>query len=296
MNYLKYAAILLLGFGFFTSCNDDDDDEVCCDPSNPECSNYDPCFGKYPNAQFKMRQTTPGFVIPEERQAEWCDTILGSGVEFLADMKDGLSYTWQIGSESQVRSGNRLTISFSEYTEDTLQNLNSEHPNFFNLLPITLTVRNALGTCVTASDTVLTMTKHLVLARQSLTKGTFRGRLEGENFDRDVTLWKDSLNLSNPNPQFWYISFIFGFPLKDTIAYYDVWSGSMQSQARSYKQRRWNEDVAPVWWIGTDGIHNYNQQITTSSTGSDKVDLYFERYPEDNSGLQIVKFSGYRLE
>jgi hypothetical protein len=110
-DFLKLSGMLALLIVLGTSCNKDG--EPCGDPANPQCANYDPCFGKYPTADFKIRQISPGFVIPENLQAEWCDTILLSGVELLAEMERAWSYTWQIGSESEPCFGRRIVMSFS---------------------------------------------------------------------------------------------------------------------------------------------------------------------------------------
>ena len=286
----KYVLLALLAGVVLAGCRDDDD-APCCDATNPECPNYDPCWNQKPTANFRMRQTSPGFVIPEDLQAEWCDTILGSGVEFLADMEGALSYTWQIGTEAEPRTGRNLKLSFQSYIANPTS-LNPDNPDYHNPLPITLTVRNTPGACVNESDTVLTITRLLVLTFRSLTRGTFRGRVEGENFDRDVIIGQLA-GQDNPDPT-QLVSLVIGFPVKDTLVF-TILSGGMQSSVRSYKQRRFDEELNQ-WWIGTDGIKKWNQQITTSASGPDRVDLYFERIPEDNSGLQTVKYSGYRIE
>jgi hypothetical protein len=293
MKLLKYIFLLAIATSVLAQCKKDDD-APCSDQTNPQCPNYDPCWNKYPNADFKMRQTSVGFVIPENLQAEWCDTILGSGVEFFADMDGALSYTWQIGDEAQTRSGRRLTIGFSSYLLDPAS-VNPDNPDYRNPLPITLTVRNAPSVCVNESDTALTITRQLVFTMRSLSSGTFRGRVEGESFDRDVILWQTGEDLDHPQFELRYFAQLIGLPPKDTITIFGLWSGTLQSNVLSYKQLRWDEQFNQ-WWIGTDGIQKWNQQITTSASGPDRVDLLFERIPEDNSGLQTVIFSGYRIE
>lgn len=289
----KYFLLLALISGVFSAC--DKDDEPCDDNTNPECPNFDPCWNKVVTADFKMRQTSPGFVVPEDLQAEWCDTILGSGVEFLADMDGALSYTWQVGTESTTRAGRRIVVSFSSYTQDTLQNLNPDNPDYYLPLNVVLTVRNEAGPCIAESDTVLTITRQLVFARKSLTQGTFRGRVEGESFDRDVIFWKVGEDLDNPQFNLRYFTMNIGLPPKDTLFDYWIWSSGIQSKVTSYKEYRWNEN-SQQWWIGTDGVQEWDQKIITSHSGPDRVDLTFKRYPEDNSGVQIVRFSGERIE
>jgi hypothetical protein len=46
----------------------------CNDPTNPDCANYDPCYGKKTiNTFFKVRPGDRGFPPPEE----WCDLVIG---------------------------------------------------------------------------------------------------------------------------------------------------------------------------------------------------------------------------
>jgi hypothetical protein len=289
-NPLFYSMLFL--FVAVTGCKEDDEDQ-CCDPTNPECANYDPCFGKEPTASFKMRGTSVGFPVPENLVAEWCDTIFNSGVEFMADMEDAESYEWYIGTETEPRFGRSFKLGFGDYYEDTLQNLNPENPDYYQPLDITLIVRNNEGACVSVSDTVLTSTSQLVFTRRLLVRGTFIGRVEGENFDREVTFWKDGEDLSNPIFQQQYFSDIIGLA-DDTIRYYGIYNSSIDRLV-SYKRVKWEEEFNS-WFIGTDGIQVWDQEIITSASGSDRVELYFERYPEGSSTLEIKRFFGARVE
>lgn len=88
--------IFLLVIGLTTvtlhSCKDD-----CQDPSNSDCSNYDPCYGK--------EKTSAYFIVEESLGDKWieCDTIVGRGnvsaVRFTA-LQDADSFIWKIGSET----------------------------------------------------------------------------------------------------------------------------------------------------------------------------------------------------
>lgn len=291
----KYVLLAVLAGAVLAGCRDDDDGP-CCDATNPECPNYDPCWNQYPTAEFKMRQSHTSFIIPDHLQAEWCDTIIKTGVEFVANMEGALSYSWQIGFESEPRTGKRLLVDFSPYFIDTLQNLNPINPDFYNPLPITLTVRNAPGACVAESDTIVSASRQLVFARKTLTTGKFRGRVEGENFDRDVILWEETRDLNQPDIALWSIIRHIGLPFKDTLKMYPLVPPIMvNNELRSYKQRYWDmpwESRAHA----LDGIRKWRQKISPSAGGPDRIDLYYERFPEDNSGLQTVKFTGYRIE
>lgn len=292
---LKYIQIAFLAIGLallFSSCNTDDENE-CCDPANPECSNYDPCYSNPPTADFKMRTTSVSFVTPENLEAEWCDTIYRSGVEFKADMKNAEEYTWYIGSESTPRSGYSFKLGFQSYLEDTLQNLNPNNPDYYLPLPVTLEVRNNLGQCVSTEDTLISQTRYLVFARKTLTIGTFRGYVEGENFTRDVIFWQDGEDLSNPNFSQRYFTDVIGLPNDDTLRRYG-YIGSIDVLV-SYKKRKWDEDLN-YWWIATDGIKVWDQTITTFPDRPDRVDLHLERIPIDSSATEIVNFSGDRIQ
>ena len=275
-----------------SSCSEDEDDN-CCDPTNSQCANYDPCFGKEPTASFRMRGTSVGFPVPENLVAEWCDTIFNSGVEFTADMEDSDIYEWHIGNEIQPRYGRSLKISFSSYTEDTLQNLNPDNQDFFKPLEISLIVRNDAGGCVNINNTVLTTSSNLIFTREFLSRGTFIGRVEGEDTDREVTFWRDGEDLSNPAFEQQYFSDIIGLT-DDTIRYFGFYISSIDDLV-SYKKLKWEEELNS-WWIGTDGIRVWDQEIITSQSEPNRVELYYERFLENSTEIEIKRFSGVRIK
>lgn len=80
-----------------TSCDSDDENE-CCDPSNPECSNYDPCYGSNPtSADFKFLDEL-GF----GSEMEWREEpfFYGGNIKFSAVDQDADSYTWYLGVDT----------------------------------------------------------------------------------------------------------------------------------------------------------------------------------------------------
>ena len=143
----------------------------CTDPTNPDCANYDPCYGqKTINTFFKVRPGDRGFPPPEE----WCDlvptdTFNASSVRF--DMPDGnpenSTYEWQIGAEPEPRYGEGFEIDFSEYLN--LGNHWESH------IPITLTIRTPPNGCLTnPADTLITVRRELFFTRKQLA-GLFSG-------------------------------------------------------------------------------------------------------------------------
>ena len=103
MNVLqKYFLLALLAGVVLVGCRDDDDAECPCDdPGNPECPNYDPCFGKeQPNARFL---TEDRLIWPEWLEYLWIhDSIIRGGpVQFRSPFQSPeVSHIWYIGAET----------------------------------------------------------------------------------------------------------------------------------------------------------------------------------------------------
>ncbi|MEM9051477.1 MAG: hypothetical protein AAGC47_05445 [Bacteroidota bacterium] len=128
----QFFYLMLIMSIVLSSCSEDEEDN-CCDPTNPECENYDPCFGKEePNAKFF---TEDRLIWPESGQFLWInDSILRGGpVRFRSPFEgEGISHTWYIGAEtleetsvtrnfSQVPRPDNITVSHViTYPVDTL--------------------------------------------------------------------------------------------------------------------------------------------------------------------------------
>jgi len=137
----------------------------CQDPTNPQCENYDPCYGKKTiNTFFKVRPGDNGFKPPEE----WCelipcDTFNVSSVRF--DAPDGnpenSTYEWQIGTEATPRTGKAFEVDFSDYRQSK---------GYVDLwIPVTLTIRTPLNACLTnPEDTLATITRELFFTKTQL--------------------------------------------------------------------------------------------------------------------------------
>lgn len=91
---LRLFSILLLGL---YAC---DDDKPCQDPSNPDCENFDPCFGNDPaSADFDILSIR--FGVPDSLELVKQAKHFRTSIAFRAKMKDDPSYkfTWYLGSE-----------------------------------------------------------------------------------------------------------------------------------------------------------------------------------------------------
>jgi hypothetical protein len=106
----KLLIVVLASFAFvLNSCKEDCPETKCQDPSNPECENYDPCYGKVPlKASFRITKGTGGSVnytyadtFPNgESYFQESAVFSRTGFfHFLADTIPGAKYTWYLGSQ-----------------------------------------------------------------------------------------------------------------------------------------------------------------------------------------------------
>ena len=90
--------IALLGAAVLAGCRDDDD-EPCCDATNPECPNYDPCWDVIePTAKILMRES---YIRPGEGYV-WTDfdNVFYNNVEFSSPhIGPEYEHTWYLGAE-----------------------------------------------------------------------------------------------------------------------------------------------------------------------------------------------------
>lgn len=81
----------------------------CKDPQNPECENYDPCFGKSAtSAEFKMFLKHTGDTIEEIYDG---DKFFPFGLTFEATYPAD-SFFWKIGAEANFRMGKKIAVEF----------------------------------------------------------------------------------------------------------------------------------------------------------------------------------------
>jgi len=100
---LKISFLLLLILLVAVGCRKDDDSPVCpasCDdPTNPECSNYDPCLEENPvTADFKIYDDVFS-AGPNSDQWFEDDVIYRGRIKFEA-LEDSANYTWYLGQET----------------------------------------------------------------------------------------------------------------------------------------------------------------------------------------------------
>lgn len=96
---LKLSFLLILVTTLAAGCQDDDEN-TCCDPTNPECPNYDPCFGKMETtADFAILQ--PYAQVGPNAGTYFEDSVtFGATMRFVAKDTAASSYRWILGVDT----------------------------------------------------------------------------------------------------------------------------------------------------------------------------------------------------
>ena len=96
---MRYFLITLLVFLVLVACRKEQGDQICWDPANPDCENYDPCYGETEvSADFAIGNRFG--VLPEVREIFIEDSLFLSGefLRFKAKEKEAY-YKWYLGTE-----------------------------------------------------------------------------------------------------------------------------------------------------------------------------------------------------
>ena len=96
---------MLLGVGYalsISSCRD------CEDPTNPECSNYDPCWD-WIEPSFEMGTA---YINRSEVVKFQGDTALYGNVYFEANIENAISYEWTIGTDTRTWDTKEFSLYF----------------------------------------------------------------------------------------------------------------------------------------------------------------------------------------
>lgn len=96
LQWLTMTLLVVFAISIY-SCRKDNDEE-CCDPTNPECPNYDPCIGvEEPSAEIILQGSIFG---PDGFERTPDDSLFYNEV-FFSSPYDGPQYThtWYLGAE-----------------------------------------------------------------------------------------------------------------------------------------------------------------------------------------------------
>ena len=116
---MRLLLLLFIGFGIAVGLNSCTRNEDCDDPSNPNCSNYDPCFGQKPvETEIELSQKV---AIAGKFMNDYFDTASTfpkAQIRFHCPL-DGAKYTWKLGSETiteQTFERHFFDVPFGEYS------------------------------------------------------------------------------------------------------------------------------------------------------------------------------------
>jgi hypothetical protein len=279
---------------FFNSCKKDC--PPCQDPTDPKCENYDPCYGKIITADFFMHQFNGWFVDPKDEKPENCDTILSNGAKFNAYMSGSLSYTWKIGTDTREFNGSSLGLLFSDYIKDT-NNLNPINKNYYKPIPVKLTIRNKIGGCIQAKDSVMTKTRNLVFTKESPWLGTYKGISDHDGKERIITLYRYLI----PNEFPYHVRFVFknvpNLLNKDSLILHRVAGDKLST----FKTTWWNYEtdkiiidyMSPKQYRTYDGFNMGKIHINPQPDGRDYFSFEY-KYVTDDGRVKFYKFTGRR--
>lgn len=106
-----HTLLLMVGIVLLAQCckTDDEPTPPCDDPTNPECPNYDPCYGQSPvTAEFNIYDDI--FVSGPFAGTWYQDSVLYAGNVKLTATEDSAYYKWYLGLEEVEGYGDSVVI------------------------------------------------------------------------------------------------------------------------------------------------------------------------------------------
>lgn len=301
MKRIKFKLLIATLISFAVILSSCKESCPCEDSTNPECDNYDPCFGKREiNTQFIMNNGYNGWAPPPD----WCiermvysDTFSTTRVRFFVrEGNETSTYEWRIGTDDRVRTEDEFELSFEEYIETNGWNIS---------IPISLTIRTPLNDCLNdLSDTLVEFTRNLYFTDEQVIggftgiwdekevyQGIFTSELEKvvqlEFYGSDPD--NDTFNFPGRPGRY---ELIIGLPIADTVLVPD-YSNCGYSEGcgnRVYRYRRWfRQEVCPE----LDLTRGFNSFEAISDYETNTVNLKFS---SDLSGKEwSYEFNGKRI-
>ncbi len=305
---MKNSAILQIATLISFACilNSCKHDCPCDDPTNSECSNYDPDYGK-PTANFTIRQSIKPFGWAEkpEEIAEFCDTIVAanSGVLFTAKEENAHRYEWTIGEDNRTFTTREVALRFDDYLDD--------ENNIWKPIPVKLKVVKVPDAPHSSADSIYITERFLVFADEFLWNGTFEGYFEHEPNVKRVISYDYSKYHTWTIPKEESVIgvaydvegvFLVGFPQADTL----------KIEARrildksfpdffSYKQRKWDMDEGTrtadeQLMIMSSGVTYFHAFAERGSDGRHRLRLEYKHQTERNGLETTYVFNGTKLK
>lgn len=158
----------------------------CDDPTNPDCGNYNPCYGVSDVASFECSE----YFDENTDLLVKCDTMVfnGASSSIFKSNRDYLTYDWQIGSDTNLRHGKTFAITFNKS---------------FGTIPVTLIGKRAPNPkCIPNDDGVDTLTKLITIVdwKASPLIGRYTGSLVSNPKDTFTIEIKADHNITQLQP------------------------------------------------------------------------------------------------
>ncbi len=161
----------------------------CDDPTDPDCKNYDPCYGVDPplTADFEIYiSVDPISTYGPDTLLKFNDTFNGGPLVFKAKEENADSYEWKIGSG--IYNKREFSLNFDTAPDSTA-------------IPITLTVRKSPNyACYPYDDSVLTYEKKIYISESIYP--TYLGRWAG--YYLDSPSFRDTMLIDTPYNNYEY--------------------------------------------------------------------------------------------
>lgn len=190
---LPYNFLLLLTFLILAQGCKKEEDNPCCDATNPECPNYDPCFGRKDAVSADFRTEMRRSLSLTRSKILVADTFFAGDVYFVAEDSSAESYEWRVGSDPRTFIDQEFFLTFdcpSSLYQDIYIQLITERLSDSNCTRVDL-----------LKDTVKKMI-YFVKEIESPVFGQYRGFLKTDptnQFNIDI-IYKSAVSNPNPNP------------------------------------------------------------------------------------------------
>lgn len=170
-----------------------EEDNPCCDASNPECANYDPCFGRTDAVSADFRTEMRRSLSLTRSLILQADTFFAGDVYFVAEDSSAESYEWKVGSDPRTFIDQEFFLTF-DCPNSLYQDI------YIQLITERLSDSNCTSTDL-LKDTVRKMI-YFVKEIESPVFGQYRGSLKSDpstQFNIDI-IYKSRFTTPNPDP------------------------------------------------------------------------------------------------
>jgi hypothetical protein len=285
--------------------------EACCkkkcyDPTNAECSNYDPCYNKKPNAGFKIRVTcwsdfNEAWNYDRIKYVGFSDTVDYAAIDLVADFDsdmEGLKYNWKFDGMSTILHDQTIKdISFYNYTQNPNNQLPLWDSFYTKPIGITLTVTVPASACV-GNDTIYSTKRFVTFAKRAMHNGRFKGYFSTNPNKEVEILMTDSVKPFTAKTYYLYSNF--PYHENDTIITDDyLFIGSAPfPQKSSYQKYDWSLDLTKPYdlsrlkgILGMSFIGRFN-----NITQRNEVTFTYPFQKSISDSIEQITFTGYQLQ